>query len=190
MLPADKFALEGVTGRLRDPKDSIAHHNLMISMAGLAMFMVLGHGGSSGNRALGDTMADFFYLGLDATADQVAQTLNNTTVRRLVDFNFEGVKKYPRLVCQQILTLKFESIIAALKDLTTAGVVTPDDGLEAWMREKVGAPKKKQETARPIPPMIPGVAGGAAGAAGKISRGTSANGAAGNRGGKRQIRRQ
>jgi phage gp29-like protein len=144
------FKLEGVTGTLRDPKESIAHHNMLISMAGLAMFMMLGqsHGG---NRALGDTMADFFYLGLDATSDQVARVMNQTTVKRLVDFNFAGVVNYPRLVCQQILTVKFEGIVDALQKLATAGVVEPDANLESWMREKMGAPEVDKATVRAVP---------------------------------------
>jgi hypothetical protein len=78
----------------------------------------------------------------------IERVLNQTTVKRLVDFNFPGVKRYPRIKCQQILTVKFEGIVSALKDLATAGVIEPDEPLEAYMREKMGAPPLDKSTAR------------------------------------------
>ncbi len=144
------FKLVGVEGTLRDPKESIAHHNMQIAMAGLAMFMLLGST-DTGSRALGDTMADFFQLGLDATAKHIARTLNATTVKRLVDFNFSGVR-HPRLVCQQILSVRFETIVDALQKLAQSKVIVPDDDLETWMREKVGAPAANPETGREVQP--------------------------------------
>jgi phage gp29-like protein len=138
--PGWNFELHGVKGKTRDPRDSIEHHNMQISMAGLAMFMQLGqtHGG---NRALGDTMTDFFYLALEATSQQIGRVLTMGSVKRLVDFNFEGIVNYPRVSPQQIMTVKFEAIVSALKDLAGVGVIQPDPSLENWMREKIGAPK-------------------------------------------------
>lgn len=139
--PGWEFQLKGVEGTVRDPKDAIAHYNVQISMAGLAQFMMLGQT-ESGNRALGQTMSDFFYLSLQATALQIARVMCLTTIRRLVDLNFAGVKRYPRLVPQQILTLQFESLWSALQGLATSNLVQPDDDLESWLRKKMGAPAK------------------------------------------------
>lgn len=161
VLPQEwTFELKGVTGTLRDPAPSIAHHNMQISMAGLAMFMQLGHSGG-GNRALGDTMTDFFYLGLEATSKQIGRVLSLGTVKRLVDFNFSGVVNYPRVSPQQIMTIKFETIVAALKDLASSGVVQPDDDLDNWMRVKLGAPEVDQRTARKTQVVMPGKPGDA-----------------------------
>jgi phage gp29-like protein len=150
------FKLEGVTGQLRDPKDSIAHHNMAISMAGLAMFLMLGES-SHGSRALGVTMSDFFLLSLEATARQIARTLNLGTVKRLVDYNFSGIQHYPQLVPQQMLTLKFDAVVEALNKLAQFGVVAPDDKLESWMREKMGAPEPEKRRPDPAgtPPEAP-----------------------------------
>jgi hypothetical protein len=137
------FKLEGVTGVTRDAKDSIAHHNLMISMAGLAQFMMLGQASAGGSRALGKTMSDFFYMGLQATADYVGSTMSLSTVKRLVDFNFAGVVNYPKLIPQQILSVSFEGLVEALRYLAMdrVDVLRPDDDTEAWMRQQMGAPK-------------------------------------------------
>jgi hypothetical protein len=154
-----------VKGTLRDPKDSIAHHNSQISMAGLAMFMMLGqsHGG---NRALGDTMTDFFYQGLGATANTIERQINLGTVKRLVDYNFAGIENYPRVTCQKILTVKFEAMVEALQKLASSGVIEPDDDLESDIREQMGLPEKNPDTARvPVTVAMPGTEPGGDGQA-------------------------
>jgi len=141
VLPPDwEFGLEGVQGTLRDPKDSIAHHNMMISMAGLQMFMQLGQT-ETGSRALGTVMSDFFGMSLHATAKKIAEVLNWTTITRLVDFNFQGIRRYPYLVPQKILSLKFEAVLAVLKDLAQSGLIQADDDLEAYLRTEMGLPR-------------------------------------------------
>lgn len=140
--PGWTWGLKGVEGTLRDTKESIAHHNVAISMAGLAQFMMLGQS-ESGNRALGQTMGDFFYQSLEATAKKIARVLTLTTIKRLVDFNFAGIERYPRLVPQQMLPIKFDTIVAALKELANVGVIQPDDGLEDWLRQRLGMPARK-----------------------------------------------
>lgn len=152
LLPPDwKFALTGVSGQIVTCKDAIEHHNTMISMAGLASFVNMGQGQNSGNRSLGQTMSDFFYLGLQATANSIARTISLTTVKRLCDLNFAGIQKYPRVVPQQILSAKIESVVDTLQKLATGavGVIEPDEELEAWMREKLGAPKAGKPRVRP-----------------------------------------
>lgn len=145
------WGLMGVSGTLRDPKESIAHHNMAISMAGLAQFMMLGQS-ESGNRALGQTMSDFFYLGLQATANRIARVINLTTVERLCRYNFGTGIRYPRLVAQQILSVQFDALVAALQQLANAGIVQADDDLESWVRNKIGAPEAGKPRVRPAAP--------------------------------------
>jgi phage gp29-like protein len=141
------FKVEGVSGQVRDAKDSIHHHNMQISMAGLAMFMMLGQGGG-GARALGETMADFFYLSLQSLANQVARTFNLTTIKRLVAFNFPGVRA-PRLVPQQVLSFKLETIVEALSKLAASSMVQPDPDMESWLRVKLGLPEAAAPRVKP-----------------------------------------
>lgn len=146
--PGWEWGLRGVEGTLRDPKESIAHHNVQISMAGLAQFMMLGQS-ESGNRALGQTMSDFFYLSLEATAGKIARVLNWSTIPRLCDFNFAGLNRYPSLVPQRILSIDFTALVEALSKLAMAGAVEADDDLEGWLRSKLGAPEKGTPRPRP-----------------------------------------
>lgn len=172
LLPPEwTFKLEGVTGQVRDCKDSIAHHNAMISMVGLTAFLQLGQGSRGGSRSLGDTLADFFYMSLQSVTEQISRVLSLGTVKRLVDFNFAGIEHYPVIKAQQILTVKFDAIVTALSQLALAGVIEPDDTLESWMREKMAAPPVDKATVRPVPGgkggaggVTPEAPGGAAGA--------------------------
>ncbi len=168
--PAWEFGLEGVKGTIQSPKEAIEHHNGMISQAALAQFMNLGQGHSSGNRALGQTMSDFFYMSVQATANQIGRVFDTTTIKRLVDLNFNGVVNYPRLVPQNVLAAKFETIVDALQKLAAGGVnvIQPDDDLEAWTRSKIGAPKASTPRPRPAGGATDG-ANPSAGAAGAMS---------------------
>jgi phage gp29-like protein len=141
------FSLEGVKGTLRDPKESIAQHNIAISNAGLAQFLMLGQT-ETGSRALGQTMSDFFYLSLEATAKKIGRVMTLATIRRLVDYNFGVDVRCPKLVAQNILAVKFEALHGALKDLAGAELVRPDDELEAYLRKKLGLPEAG--AARPL----------------------------------------
>jgi phage gp29-like protein len=149
VLPPEwSFKLEGVTGTTRDPKDLILHHKVQISLAALAQFMMLGQS-QTGNRALGESLGDFFMLSLQATAENIAGVFNATTIRRIVTLNFGEQVRPPRLVAAQVLALKLEAIVSALQRLAGAGAVQPDEDLEAWLRQKLGAPERKPQPQGP-----------------------------------------
>jgi phage gp29-like protein len=137
-----KFGLQGVVGQVRDCKESIQHHNMQISMAALNTFMLMGQGSrGGGNRSLGETMSDFFFLSLQSLANQVGDAYTRNTIARLAYYNFGAKVRAPKLVPQQIIAMKFESVVDALSKLGLAQVLTPDPDLEMWVRQKMGAPK-------------------------------------------------
>jgi hypothetical protein len=129
------FSIEGMQGATRSPAESIRHHNMQISMAGLAQFMLIGS-----VAELERTMQDFFYTGLQATARHIARVLTLTTMKRLVDFNFSGVMRYPQLVPSRIDAFSIEQLMSALKELAAVQVIQPDYELEAFLRQRLGLP--------------------------------------------------
>ncbi len=141
-----EFGLEGVKGVVQSAEPAIAHHNSMISMAALAQFINLGQGEKGGSRALGNTMSDFFYLGLQATANHIARVISLTTIKRLCDLNFTGIEHYPVLAPQQILSIKLESVVDALQKLS--GLILSDDELEEYMRQRMGLPARGKPRAQ------------------------------------------
>lgn len=157
--PGWEFEITGIKGRLRDPWTSIRHHSELIVKAVLAMFLNLGTT-QSGSRALGNTMTDFFFLGLEAVARNVAATINEQTIRRLVDYNFDpkGGRPlpYPKLQYQNIVVLNPLEVASAVKDLanTQVDVFQPDNDLEDYLRRKFGLPLKTTARDRFMPVQI------------------------------------
>ncbi|MCX7015286.1 MAG: DUF935 family protein [Candidatus Sumerlaeota bacterium] len=146
------FGLKGVEGTLRDPQESIAHHSMMIAMSALAQFMMLGQT-TGGNRALGESLGDFFYMGLQATAKAISEELSRTTIRRLCDYNFAGMTRYPKITAQKIQGIEFGTLYAALKEFAGAGLVQGDDELETYLRKTMGLPRAGKAP-RPAPAAV------------------------------------
>jgi hypothetical protein len=66
---------------------------------------------------LSEDQSDLFLLCLTAAARNIAETFNRFVIPELVDYNFEGVKQYPKLVFDKIGSAdleKFSNIIATL----------------------------------------------------------------------------
>jgi hypothetical protein len=131
-----------VEGNVRDLYNSIQHHNIEISRSALAFFMNLGLGArAGGNRALGESQTDFFFLAVQATADHLARTLNATSVKRLIDFNWEGVRRYPTLSVSNLRARSFDQVLDALARLAQTGVVAPYPELAQYITRELGLPQ-------------------------------------------------
>jgi hypothetical protein len=136
-----KFSLQGVQGSVRDLYNSIQHHNIEISRTALAFFMNLGQNlRMGGNRALGESQTDFFYLAVQATADHLARTLNSTCVRRLVDFNWEAAR-YPVIAVSNLRARGFDQTLDALTKLAQTGIVAPFPELTQFIIRELGLPQ-------------------------------------------------
>jgi hypothetical protein len=151
-----EFALTGLSGRVRDPQASIQHHSEMIMRSVLANFLTLGST-QTGSRALGSSMRDFFYLSLEAVSRKIDETISNTSIRRLVNYNYgDGVRArhgvplpYPRLVTSNIVVINPLELLEVAKDVGKFEVdlLQPDNDTENWIRKKCGMPLKSK-TAR------------------------------------------
>jgi hypothetical protein len=141
-----KFSLKGVEGNVRDLYNSIQHHNIEISRTALAFFMNLGLGPrAGGNRALGESQTDFFFLALQATADQIARTITWTAVKQLVDYNWDGVTRYPQLVVANLRARRLDQVLEALARLAQTGVLAPYPELTQHIRRELGLPQPAAE---------------------------------------------
>lgn len=118
---------------------SIEHHNGMISKNVLASFIDL-VSGDGGSRALSEDQSDFFLLGLEAVAKQIDDVVSRFTIRRLVDLNFNDVKKYPRLAHKKLGKVDYQTLTTSVATAVSSQVITPDDDLEAWMRKQMDLP--------------------------------------------------
>lgn len=148
--------LKGVTGATYDPLPLMKYHDEKIAASALAMFLTLGH--DAGARSLGDTFVDVFTKSLQSIADAIATTFTEHVIRDLVELNFGPDEPYPALVPGQLAENK--SITStAMKELVDAGIVTPDDTLEAFVRKNEGLPEIDEKTRKtPTPAPAPVVA--------------------------------
>jgi hypothetical protein len=137
-----KFSLQGVAGTVRDLYNSIQHHNIEISRVALAFFMNLGMGArSGGNRALGESQTDFFFLAVQATADYVARVLTATAVKRLVDYNWAEAEHYPVVSVSKLRSRSFAQVLDSLSRLAQSGVVRPFPELAQHVARELGLPQ-------------------------------------------------
>jgi hypothetical protein len=143
--PSTGFRIVGCEGRVREVMPSIQHHNTMISRAALAMFLELGVEAHGGSRALGQSHTDFFFLALQSLADQVALTLQNTSVRRLVEYNFGEGAPMPKLVAANVQARGLQDIAQALNQFALSGLVVSEDNLRKFIREELALPEESDK---------------------------------------------
>jgi hypothetical protein len=152
-----EFLLTGISGRVRDPQASIQHHSEMIMRSVLANFLTLGTT-QTGSRALGSSMRDFFYLSLEAVSRKIDETISNTSIKRLVDYNYDlagtNLKSKignlrtlcPKLVTSNIVVINPLELLEVAKDVGKFDVdlLQPDNDTENWIRKKCGLPLKSK----------------------------------------------
>lgn len=145
MPPGTKVELLGVTGQTVDPLPHMKYHDEKIAESALAMFKTLGH--DAGARSLGDTFVDIFTQAVQSVADFFARVATEHVIRDLVELNFGVDEPYPVLTAGDLSANKAITT-TALKELVDAGVIVPDDKLEAFMRSTSGLPVADPGTAR------------------------------------------
>lgn len=143
-----KMTLQGVSGTLPDADKPIRYHDEQMARAVLAHFLNLGT--QTGSWALGSTFADFFTLSLQAVADEVAHVITQHVVEDLVDINFGETVTSPRVVCAPIGSTQ-NATAQALQILVNAGLLTPDEALERFVRSTYQLPPAADGTDSPAP---------------------------------------
>lgn len=139
-----------------------------IARSVLAPFLNFGSSasGSSGNRSLGQSSTKFFMLAEKAIGNHVASTINRHAIKQLVDYNYSGVKHYPRLKLSNPLEdISYDKILEALPKFSAAGLVDPNmNVLETVHKifnldppekipDPIGKKNGKQLSVTPIPPV-------------------------------------
>lgn len=142
------FDFKGVQGKLPDTDSPIRYYDEQIARGVLAHFLNLGT--ETGSWALGSTFADFFTDSLNAIAQDVASVFQQHVIEDLVDLNWGPNEPAPRLVPATIG--EAQPVTAeAIRALIDCGALEADEPLEAWLRERIGAPVKDSTTTRPRP---------------------------------------
>jgi hypothetical protein len=145
-----KFRIEGMgQGRPLDVLPAILQNDRRIALAILtSQFVTLGDqpGGSNG---MSEDQSGFFLMVERALGSYIADIHNRYLIPQLVDANFTGVTRYPRLVVRAIETREAFRVINALAQAVGVGLVTPDVGLENGVRALVDFPPRGADAAPP-----------------------------------------
>lgn len=109
-----------------------------IAGAMLVRFKELGHS-AQGGTGVADAQAAVWYNALHAIA-RYLEAIFNVAIRRLVDLNYPGVKRYPTLKASGIESrnlLEFAQAVALGAD---AEMLSADLGTRQWFRASIDAP--------------------------------------------------
>lgn len=126
-------------GQQMDLLPMIQHHDRMIAVAMLEQFLTLGSN-DVGSWALSADQSGLFLMVEQSIGDYVCDIINRHLIPRWVDYNYAGVKEYPKLKVTKIETRKAVELLSGLANAANAGLITPDDDIEDDLREMNGLP--------------------------------------------------
>lgn len=138
-----KLELMGVTGALPDADKPIRYHDEQIARAVLAH--VLNLGTQTGSWALSDTLESIFTQSLQALAQYVADIATAHIVEDIVDLNWGPDEPAPIIGFDEIGSNQM-AMAQAIKMLVDTNALTPDAGLEAFLRLNLKLPVKSDDT--------------------------------------------
>lgn len=128
-----------------DTNQIIERYNKQIATSVLTDFVLLGHE-SVGSFALADNKTKMFALAVGTYLDIICEVFNNQAIPRLIDVNgdhFKGITDYPHMKHGDIEDANLEKIGNFIQQMVGAGVLTPDDELEDYIRQIANLPENK-----------------------------------------------
>jgi len=133
-----------VKGNPVDAMDSIEHHDKQIARNVLGQFI----NASGGSTELGEVNVELFNKATRYVSEFVKDTFNKYAIPQLVDYNFQ-VEEYPQLRFRRIgETTDWRTMSFSMRNFIGAGALTPDERLEAWLREEMDLPRRQFDTSR------------------------------------------
>src|SRR5690606_24952374 len=134
-----------IEGQPVNALESIKHHDDKIKSNILADYT----GSTDAASKIGH---DLFLKSTRFIADIVCDDFNLYAIPQLVDYNFSRLPNgYPKLRARRIgETEDQRTLTFAIRNMVGAGVIEPDDELEAFVRKELDLPAKDFDTARQI----------------------------------------
>ena len=144
------FNLVSTGGRRQfDTNAIIERYDNRMAMTMLADFVLLGHE-KVGSFALSSDKTELFGVAMGAFLNSICEVFNKQAIPRLIDLNgeaFAGITDYPEMVHGDIETQDLDKLGRYIKDLVGIGVITPDKGLEDYIRMAADLPEQDEVTA-------------------------------------------
>mgnify|MGYP006278961833 CR=1 FL=1 len=138
----EMFSLELLSSggsRQFDTDKIIERYDQRISMSVLSDFILLGHE-QVGSFALGSQKMDLWTMSVEAIAKSIAEVMNQYAIPRLLKLNGMDTKLTPYLTYGEVASVDLNELANYVKNLISAGALTPDEKLEAYLREQASLP--------------------------------------------------
>ena len=138
-----KLLQTGSTGKTVEINQTIERLERSIARAFLADWLYLGSGaGSSGSWSLASVRTHSFSQALAGFLASVVDAFNSHAIPQLMRLNgVTDADLFPKLRHGDIEARPIEEVAPHVSALVTAGLMTPDDTTEEWLREILGAPQ-------------------------------------------------
>lgn len=138
----EMFSLELLSSggtRQFDTDKVISRYDQRISMSVLTDFILLGHE-RVGSFSLGSQKMDLWTMSIDSIAKSIAEVFNQYAIPRLIKLNSMNSELMPYLTYGQVSSVDLGELADYVQKLTAAGVLMPDENLEAYLREQASLP--------------------------------------------------
>ena len=138
----EMFSLELLSSggsRQFDTDKIIGRYDQRISMSVLSDFILLGHE-QVGSFALGSQKMDLWTMSVEAIAKSIAEVFNQYAIPRLMKLNGMNTELCPYLTYGEVSSVDLQALGDYVQKLIGAGALTPDDKLEAYLREQASLP--------------------------------------------------
>lgn len=136
-----ELTFEGIRGTIPDVTAAIVDERAEMADALMVSWLRIGTSEASGNRALGQTFAEQYFLALDALAGTRADILTQHVVEDLWDWNYGNSEPAPAVVSRPV-DAERDIEPEDLRKLLEVGAITPDESLEDLLRQRFKLPKR------------------------------------------------
>lgn len=133
----------------------IERYDTRIAMTVLADFVLLGHQ-KVGSFALSSDKTKLFSMAIGVYLDIICEVFNSKAIPALIDLNtehFNGITGYPTLQHGDVEGADLVALATYLKEVTAAGILIPDEGIEDHVRAAAGLPERIEGAVLRMPEM-------------------------------------
>lgn len=146
--------------RQLNTNEIVDRHTKEMAMTTLSDVILLGHE-NVGSLALGTVKQSMWLASLTAQVMEISDVLNRHEIPRLMKLNGWQLDEYPIMVAGSLQRPDTEELAMALERLVNAGMLSPDEEDERFLRSLLGLPQPENldmpeaEAAAPEPMMNP-----------------------------------
>ena len=143
-----KFSLLSSGGRRPlDVNEIVKRYESRIAMSVLGEFVLLGMDGV-GSFSLASNKTHLFSQAIGSYLQHISEVFTQFAIPKLLKYNGVAPEYFPRLAYEDIETPDLNELAGAIGTLSSAGVLTPDDELERWVRDFGNMPMPDSVTGR------------------------------------------